>query len=80
LIGGEVSLSLPLFGLREIAILNSFVGSTRDLVELVRLVKDGKVCLADVERRSLDQAEQSLRDLADGKVVGRIVLEIKGES
>jgi D-arabinose 1-dehydrogenase-like Zn-dependent alcohol dehydrogenase len=80
LIGGEVSLSLPLFGLREIAILGSFVGSTRDLVELVRLVKDGKVCLADVERRSLDQAEQSLRDLADGKVVGRIVLEIKGES
>jgi D-arabinose 1-dehydrogenase-like Zn-dependent alcohol dehydrogenase len=50
------------------------------LVELVGLVKDGKIRLADVERRLLDEAEQSLRDLADGKVVGRIVLEMKGES
>lgn len=76
LIGGEVSLSLPLFGLREISILGSFVGTTRDLQELVELVKEGKVQLPEVEKRPLDAAEESLRDLAAGKVVGRIVLEM----
>lgn len=76
LIGGEVGLPLPLFGLREIAILGSFVGTTRDLKELVGLAKDGKIQLPEVERRPLDGAEESLRDLAAGKVVGRIVLEM----
>jgi len=80
LIGGELSLSLPNFGLREIAILGSFVGTTRDLVELVGLVKKGRIHLPEVERRPLDEAERSLHDLAHGNVVGRIVLEMKGET
>ena len=80
LMGGEANLPLPVFGLREIAILGSSVGATRDLVELVAMVKAGKIRLADVERRPLSMAEQSLDDLANGKVVGRVVLVMQGES
>jgi D-arabinose 1-dehydrogenase-like Zn-dependent alcohol dehydrogenase len=79
LMGGEATLSLPVFGLREISIIGSMVGTTRDLVELVTLVKQGRIHLADVERRPLAMADQSLSDLANGKVVGRVVLEMQGE-
>jgi D-arabinose 1-dehydrogenase-like Zn-dependent alcohol dehydrogenase len=79
LIGGEANLPLPVFGMREISILGSAVGNTRDLVELVSLVRQGRIQLADVERRPLAAAEQSLSDLAEGKVIGRVVLEMQGE-
>jgi len=79
LIGGEASLPLPVFGMREISILGSTVGATRDLVELVALVRQGRIRLDEVERRPLAMAEQSLSDLAHGKVIGRVVLEMQGE-
>jgi len=80
LIGGELSLPLPVFGMREISILGSTVGSTRDLVELVALVRQGRIKLSDVERRPLAMAERSLSDLAQGKVLGRVVLEMREEA
>ena len=79
LIGGEVNLPIPVFGLREIAILGSAVGTTQDIAELVALVKQGRVQLPEVERRPLAMAEQSLADLAAGRVRGRVVLEMQGE-
>lgn len=79
LIGGEASLPIPVFGMREIAILGSAVGTTQDIVELVALVKQGRMQLPAVERRPLAMAEQSLVDLAAGKVRGRVVLEMQGE-
>ena len=79
LIGGEVSLPIPAFGMREIAILGSAVGTTRDIAELVGLVRAGKITLPEVERRPLAAAESSLADLVAGKVTGRVVLEIGDE-
>jgi propanol-preferring alcohol dehydrogenase len=80
LIGGQANLPLPVFGLREIAILGSFVGTTRDLMELVALVKKGRVRPTGVERRPLDTVDRALSDLAAGKVIGRVVLEIPDEA
>ena len=65
--------------MREIAILGSAVGTTRDIVELVALVRAGKIALPEVERRPLAAAESALSDLLAGKVTGRVVLEMHGE-
>jgi len=75
LYGGTAGLPMPLVALREVSILGSAVGTTRDLVELVELVKRGRVRLPEVRCRPLAMAEQSLADLGAGRVVGRIVLE-----
>ena len=67
-----------MLALREIAILGAAVGTTSDLVDLVELVKLGRIKLPEVECRPLSMAEQSLADLAAGRIVGRVVLEIEG--
>lgn len=76
LMGGTASMPIPVLALREIAILGSAVGNTPDLVDLVALAKQGRIQLPAVERRPLSMAEQSLRDLVAGRIVGRVVLEI----
>ncbi len=75
--GGTASVPIPVFSLREIAILGSTVGNTPDLVELVELVKRGRIRLPEVQRRPLAAANQSLEDLAARRVIGRIVLAIE---
>jgi len=79
LIGGTASIPVPLLALREIALLGSVVGTTRDLVELVDFVRSGRIELPDVQCRPLAAVEQSLADLAAGRIVGRVVLEIGAE-
>ncbi len=78
LFGGSASLPIPVLAMRELSILGSIVGNTRDLIDLVGLVKQGRVRLPEVQTRPLAMAEQSLADLAARKVIGRIVLEIEG--
>lgn len=75
LIGGAATLPIPILALREIAVMGSAVGTTRDLVELVAMAKRGDLRLPKVERRPLSMADKSLDDLAAGRIVGRVVLE-----
>ena len=77
LMGGTASVPIPVFSLREIAILGSTVGNTPDLIELVELVKRGSIRLPEVQSRPLATANQSLEDLAAGRIVGRVVLAIE---
>ncbi len=74
LYGGEVTVSVPLFPLRPLAIRGSYVGNLAELSEIVGLAKSGKLKLVDVTRRPLDEANSALMDLKNGKVVGRVVL------
>lgn len=74
LYGGEVTVSVPLFPLRPIAIRGSYVGNLAELTEIVGLAKSGKLKLVNVTRRPLDEANGALMDLKNGKVVGRVVL------
>ncbi len=80
LFGGAASVPVAVLALREIAILGSAVGTTSDLVELVDLVKQGRVQIPEVQCRPLAMAEQSLAELAAGRIIGRVVLEIGAEA
>jgi len=80
LFGGAASVPIPILALREISILGSAVGTTSDLIDLIDLVKRGRIQLPKVECRPLAMAEQSLADLAAGRIIGRVVLEIGAEA
>jgi D-arabinose 1-dehydrogenase-like Zn-dependent alcohol dehydrogenase len=74
LYGGEVTVSVPLFPMRPLAIRGSYVGNLAELTEIVGLAKSGKLKLVPVKRRPLEEANAALMDLKDGKVIGRVVL------
>ncbi len=74
LIGGNFSLPAPMFPLRALAILGTFVGSLTHAREMLDLVRAGKVEAIPVELRNLDQANNALTDLREGRVIGRVVL------
>ncbi|TWB03664.1 alcohol dehydrogenase [Bradyrhizobium stylosanthis] len=73
LFGGERTLSLATMPLRSITISGSFVGSRRDLIELMSLVRTG-VDKMPIVTRPLESAYETLSDLKEGRVVGRAVL------
>ena len=74
LYGGDVTIPVPFFPLRPLAIRGSYVGNLADLQELVALANSGKLSLIPVTRRPLATANDSLMALKAGKVDGRIVL------
>ena len=75
LFGGALPLPLPALAMREIAVRGSAVGTTAQIRELVQLVRDGKLKLPAVQVRPLAQAEDALRDLEAGRIIGRVVLD-----
>ncbi|MBV1908443.1 MAG: alcohol dehydrogenase [Kangiellaceae bacterium] len=74
LFGGSLPLSVPMLPLKAITISGSFVGSTQDMKEMMELVHAGKINPIKITQRPLSQAHQTLKDLQQGKVVGRVVL------
>lgn len=78
LFGGEMTLSLPLIPMRAISIVGSYVGNLDEAHELMALVRTGQVKSIPISRRPLDQINETLEDLRDGKFVGRAVLTPPG--
>lgn len=74
LYGGEITIPVPFFPLRPLAIRGSYVGNLVELRELVALAREGRLAPVPVLRRPLDEANAALDDLRAGKVVGRAVL------
>ena len=74
LIGGTFTIPVAMFPLRALTLMGSYVGSPAEAVEMLALVKAGKVAPIPVETRGLDQASRSLDDLRAGKIVGRVVV------
>jgi D-arabinose 1-dehydrogenase-like Zn-dependent alcohol dehydrogenase len=74
LIGGSFSLPVPMFPLRALTIMGSYVGSPAEAAEMMELVKAGKVAPIPVETRPLAETSRSLDDLRAGRVVGRVVI------
>jgi len=74
LFGGHFGLPIPMFPLRELTIAGSYVGSLANAREMLELVRDGRVSPIPLQRRPLEQAEQTLDDLRNGRIVGRVVL------
>jgi D-arabinose 1-dehydrogenase-like Zn-dependent alcohol dehydrogenase len=75
LFGGEFRLPLPMFALRSLRIAGSYVGSLPDLRELVALAQRTPLPATPLDLRPLSTVNQSLDDLAQGRVVGRVVLQ-----
>jgi len=74
LFGGELMLSLPLMAMRALTVQGSYVGSPKELRELVGLAQGGKVPPIPVTMVPQNQADEALMRLRAGKVTGRIVL------
>jgi D-arabinose 1-dehydrogenase-like Zn-dependent alcohol dehydrogenase len=74
LIGGSFSMPVPMFPLRALTIMGSYVGSLAEAREMMALVKAGKVAPIPVELRPLEQTSHALDDLRAGRVVGRVVV------
>jgi propanol-preferring alcohol dehydrogenase len=74
LYGGEITIPVPFFPMRPLAIRGSYVGNLRELTELLALARSGALQPVPVRRRPLDDANAALMDLKAGKVVGRVVL------
>jgi D-arabinose 1-dehydrogenase-like Zn-dependent alcohol dehydrogenase len=77
LFGGEITLPLPPIAQRAIGVRGSYVGNLRELREVVELARSGKLKPSPVEVRPADQANRSMEELRDGKVLGRVVLDFE---
>src|SRR6201986_3690673 len=74
LFGGAMAMPIPMFPFRAIGIQGSMVGSLSDTQEMMELVRAGKVDPVPVTKRPLSAANDTLNDLREGKIVGRVVL------
>jgi D-arabinose 1-dehydrogenase-like Zn-dependent alcohol dehydrogenase len=74
LYGGDITLSLPPFPMRAIAVQGSYVGSVNEMAELIDLVRRTGLPPVPVATRPLADVNAVLGELRAGKVVGRVVL------
>jgi len=74
LFGGELRLPLPLMAMRALTVQGSFVGSVKDLRELVALAQGGSMPGLPLTEVPMPQASEALMRLRDGHVTGRLVL------
>ena len=72
--GGEYKLSLAGLIFRPRSIIGSITGSREDLRDVIALAQSGKLAAVPVTRMPSNEANQALQRLAEGEVVGRIVL------
>lgn len=74
LFGGKFEMPIPMFPFREISIGGSVVATLKQTHEMMELVRQNKVAPIPVQTRPLSEAWQTLEDLRQGKIVGRVVL------
>lgn len=74
LMGGDLTLALPVIPMRPLTLQGSYVGTLQELQELVNLVKRTGMKAIPVSTRPLAEANAALQDLHHGRVVGRTVL------
>lgn len=75
LFGGAFSMPIPMLPMRAISIAGSYVGSLPETKEMLELVRAGKIDPIPATRRKLGAATQTLDDLREGKIVGRVILD-----
>ena len=72
--GGTFKAPLPKLPQLALTVRGSYVGSCDELRELMELVKAGKVKSVPITERPLEKAYDTVMDLAEGNIVGRVVL------
>ena len=76
LFGGELKLPLALMPAKAATLQGSYVGGLAELREVLALAKRGLMPDIPVTPCALDDVNEALADLRDGKVIGRMVLVI----
>jgi alcohol dehydrogenase, propanol-preferring len=74
LFGGSMELNLPMIPLRGYTLTGAYTGTFQDLTELVELASNGKVRTVLDRRFSLDEVNEALHDLKNGKIIGRAII------
>jgi alcohol dehydrogenase/propanol-preferring alcohol dehydrogenase len=75
LFGGELMLPLPIMAIRSLSVRGSYVGTVKELRELVKLAQDGSLEALPVQTVPQKDADAALMRLRDGKVTGRLILK-----
>lgn len=75
LYGGEIAVSVSSLAMRNITLQGSNVGTLQELRELIALLDKHRLSPIPVEGRPMAAANDVLAELADGRAIGRIVLE-----
>jgi propanol-preferring alcohol dehydrogenase len=78
LFGGELTVPLPPIPMRAVTIQGSYVGSLRELNDLMALVNRAKIARIPIATRPQSEADAALHDLRAGNTVGRCVLVPSG--
>jgi D-arabinose 1-dehydrogenase-like Zn-dependent alcohol dehydrogenase len=74
LMGGDITLSLPVIPMRPLTLQGSYVGTLAELRELVAIAQRTKMKPIPVQRRPLAEVNAAMQDLIAGKVLGRTIL------
>jgi len=75
LFGGTMSMPLPMFPLRSLTVMGSYVGTLAEAEEMMVLVRARQIEPIPVATRPLAMASRTLDDLRQGKITGRVVLK-----
>ena len=75
LMGGRIGLPVPMFPLRQLSIIGSFVGSLPEARALIGLVRQKSVRPIPVTVTPLAAANEAIDALRQGRVLGRMVLK-----
>jgi D-arabinose 1-dehydrogenase-like Zn-dependent alcohol dehydrogenase len=74
LFGGATSIVPMMVTMKAVTIVGSYVGSPKDMAELMRIARAGDLPAMPVTTQPLDRANDALADLAAGRIRGRTVL------
>ena len=74
LFGGALQLPLPMIPLRALSIVGSNTGTLAEAIEMMSLVRAGRIRPIPLTRRPLSEAESALGSLERRTVTGRVVL------
>ncbi|MDA9033316.1 alcohol dehydrogenase [Gammaproteobacteria bacterium] len=75
LLGGKFDLPLPLHTFTARTITGTYVGSMKEMKELMDLVREGRIEPLEVETRPVSKASDTLADLKAGKIKGLVCLK-----
>jgi D-arabinose 1-dehydrogenase-like Zn-dependent alcohol dehydrogenase len=75
LFGGKFAAPIPTFPGRPYSIVGSYTGPLGETREMMELVRAGKIKAIPIETRPLTDANKTLDQLREGKIVGRVVLK-----
>lgn len=74
LFGGQITIPLPMHTILSKNLLGSYVGSYGEMKELMDLVTAGKIEPVKVETRNVSEANRTLQEMKEGKLLGLVAL------